>query len=172
MSKVLKLDINTELIKTVVPVHVAISYKNRDIILEGVRYYDVDKYIKLSSGMNKVYDYLITVIFEWSTYLLHHYVFPIDKDDPIINVIEDDINDFMVAFFEAMKEICKQNEEVVINLPEYPINYFKLSLTNNGSIKHTYIQPDDPEGYYIKRLERMNKHRLAAMKKSVLRTLA
>jgi len=171
MSKILKLDINTELIKTLVPVHVKITPNGTDMVLEGVRYYNVDRYIKLTSGMIKVYDYLSLVISEWRLYLINNYVFPLDKNDPIINVVEEDVNDFIVAFFEAMKELYKQNKEVTINLPEYPINYIKLSLANNGSIKHSYIQPNDSQGYYNRRLQKMNKRKLVAMKKVILKTM-
>jgi len=171
MSNVLKLDINTELIKTVVPLHVRITPTGTDVVLEGVRYYDVDRYIKLTSGMNKVYDYLSLVISEWRAYLINNYVYSLDKDDPVIDVVENDVNDFMVAFFEAMREIQESNKEVTINLPNYPINYFKISLTNNGTLTYSYIQPSNAQGYYIKRLEEMNKHKLSIMKKTILRTL-
>jgi len=170
MNYVLKLDINTELIKTVVPVYVMLNSKNGDILLEGVRCYNIDNYIKLTSGMNRVYDYLTLVILEWRTYLKNNYRSFLEKNDPIINVIEKDINDFIVVFFEAMKEISRDKNDVSISIPSYPINYFRIKLGNNGMIAYTYTQPDNPKEYYIKRLEEMNKHRLTAMKKSILRT--
>jgi len=171
MNYKLELTPNTDLIETKMPMVVELKNGKLNILFEGARCYNIYRYIWISSGIKKIYDYLNLLVSDWSSFLSTHHPVLIKKNDPILKLVEDDINDFIVVLFEAIREISKDNINLYTGLPNYPINYVKIDVTDTGKLTHTYTQPKDEEGYYHRRLRDMNNYKYTIMKNRIIKVL-
>lgn len=169
---IMDLEPNTKLIRSLLPITIKLTQQGVEIIDKGVRYYNIEDLLFLSSSVVKIHNYISNVIESWNDFLKREYPSILSKDtDKLIKLIEDDINDFIVILYETINELISNTNNLNTDVPPYPYNYVKLRVNKSYNITHDFYSPKDPEEYFYNRLNNIERIRYITIKGELMKKL-